>query len=184
MWRMTATPRSPPRSRPPAAPPADDGGPRLFSGSGTWARRSRRYWLRAAGIGEDVIGGRASLAAEDGERRNFHRSARTLPAARGHAGPVSHRHDTTGHSTGQASPVVLFPAAWRGTAPGCWSSRTGSAQEVRGLNPHSARRTPTPRPPAAVQGVDRLPAATAKAPLPGRSKAQRRPRHQEAQARE
>ena len=32
--------------------------PRFFRGSGTWARRSRRYWLRAAGIGEDVIGGR------------------------------------------------------------------------------------------------------------------------------
>jgi hypothetical protein len=35
--------------------------PRLFRGSGTWARRSSRYWLRAAGIGEDVIGGQASL---------------------------------------------------------------------------------------------------------------------------
>jgi hypothetical protein len=30
---------------------------------------------------EDVIGGRASLVA-DGERENFHRSARTLPAIR------------------------------------------------------------------------------------------------------
>jgi hypothetical protein len=28
---------------------------------------------------EDVIGGRASFVAEDGERENFHRSARTLP---------------------------------------------------------------------------------------------------------
>ena len=72
--------------------------PRLFRGSGTWARRSRRYRLRAAGIGEDVIGGRVSLAAEDGERRNFHRSARTLPAARGHAGPINPRYDTAGHS--------------------------------------------------------------------------------------
>jgi len=45
-------------------------------------RRSSRYWLRAAAIGEDVIGGRVSLAAEDGERRNFHRSARAPPAAR------------------------------------------------------------------------------------------------------
>ena len=49
--------------------------PRLYRGSGTLARRSSRYWLRAAGIGEDVIGGLGSLAAEDGERRNFHRSA-------------------------------------------------------------------------------------------------------------
>jgi hypothetical protein len=40
--------------------------PRLFRGSGTWARRSSRYWLRAAGISEDVIGGRASLVADDG----------------------------------------------------------------------------------------------------------------------
>jgi hypothetical protein len=38
-----------------------------------------------------------SLAAEDGERRNFHRSARTLPAARGHAGRVNRRYDTAGH---------------------------------------------------------------------------------------
>ncbi len=72
--------------------------PRLFRGSGTWARRSSRYWLRAAGIGEDVIGGRVSLVAGDGERENFHRSARTLPAARGHAGRISRRYDTTGHS--------------------------------------------------------------------------------------
>lgn len=31
--------------------------PRLFRGSGTWARSSTRYWLRVAVIGEDVIGG-------------------------------------------------------------------------------------------------------------------------------
>src|SRR6185437_13473795 len=60
--------------------------PRFFRGSGTWARRPSRYWLRAAGIGEDVIGGRASLGADDGERRNFHRSARAPPAIRRHAG--------------------------------------------------------------------------------------------------
>jgi hypothetical protein len=34
--------------------------PRLFRGSGTWARRPSRYWLRAAVIGADVIGGRVS----------------------------------------------------------------------------------------------------------------------------
>ena len=39
-----------------------------------------------------------SLAAEDSERRNFHRSARALPAARGHAGPINRRYDTAGHS--------------------------------------------------------------------------------------
>ena len=72
--------------------------PRLFRGSGTWARRSSRYWLRAAGIGEDVIGGRASLVADDGERENFHRSARALPAARRHAGHISRCYDTAGHS--------------------------------------------------------------------------------------
>ena len=72
--------------------------PRLFRGSGTWARRSRRYWLRAAPIGEDVIGRRASLAAEDGERRNFHRSARAPPATWRHAGHIIHRYDTAGHS--------------------------------------------------------------------------------------
>jgi hypothetical protein len=72
--------------------------PRFFRGSGTWARRWSRYWLRAAGIGEDVIGGRASLAAGDGERENFHRSARALPAARGHAGRIIRRYGTAGHS--------------------------------------------------------------------------------------
>ena len=72
--------------------------PRLFRGSGTWARRSSRYWLRAAGIGEDVIGERASLVAGDGERENFHRSARTLPATRRHAGHINRRYDTAGHS--------------------------------------------------------------------------------------
>jgi hypothetical protein len=72
--------------------------PRLFRGSGTWARRSSRYWLRAAGIGEDVIGGRESLVAGHGECRNFHRSARAPPASRGHAGRITHRYGTAGHS--------------------------------------------------------------------------------------
>ena len=72
--------------------------PRLFRGSGTWARSWRRYWLRAAGIGEDVIGGRVSLAAGDGERENFHCSARVLPATRKHAGHISRRYDTPRHS--------------------------------------------------------------------------------------
>ena len=67
--------------------------PRLFRGSGTWARRSSRYWLRAAPMGEDVIGGRASLVAGDGERENFHRSARALPATRRHAGHISRYYD-------------------------------------------------------------------------------------------
>jgi hypothetical protein len=49
-------------------------------------------------IGEDVIGGRVSLVAEDGERENFHRSARALPAARGHAGRITCRYDIAGHS--------------------------------------------------------------------------------------
>jgi hypothetical protein len=35
-----------------------------------WARRSSRYWLQAAGMEEDVIGGRVCLVADDGERRN------------------------------------------------------------------------------------------------------------------
>ena len=36
------------------------------------------------------------LAAEDGERENFHRSARALPAAPGHAGHINRRYDTAG----------------------------------------------------------------------------------------
>jgi len=39
-----------------------------------------------------------SLVAGGAECRNFHRSARALPAARRHAGPVSHRYDTAGQS--------------------------------------------------------------------------------------
>src|ERR1700733_1796921 len=40
--------------------------PRLLRGSGTWARRSSRYWQRAAGIGEDVIGGGGAPRAGGG----------------------------------------------------------------------------------------------------------------------
>jgi hypothetical protein len=47
---------------------------------------------------EDVIGGRVSLAAEDGERRNFHRSAQASPATCGHAGHFTRYHDNAGHS--------------------------------------------------------------------------------------
>jgi hypothetical protein len=54
--------------------------PRVFPGSGTWARRSSRYWLRAAGMGKDVTDGRESLDAVDGEREDVHRSGRVLPA--------------------------------------------------------------------------------------------------------
>ena len=72
--------------------------PRRFRGSGTWARSSSRFWPRAADMGEDVIGGRASLVAGDGERENFHRSAWTLPATRRHAGHISRCYETQGHS--------------------------------------------------------------------------------------
>jgi hypothetical protein len=49
-------------------------------------------------MGEDVIGGRVSLMAGDGERENFHRSARTSPATCGHAGHFTRYNDTAGHS--------------------------------------------------------------------------------------
>jgi hypothetical protein len=49
-------------------------------------------------IGKDVIGGRVSLVADDGERENFHRSARALPATRRHAGHITCRYGTPGHS--------------------------------------------------------------------------------------
>jgi hypothetical protein len=39
-----------------------------------------------------------SLVAEDGERENFHRSVRALPAARGHAGRITRRYDIAGHT--------------------------------------------------------------------------------------
>ena len=92
--------------------------PRLFRGSGTWARRSRRYWLRAAGMGEDVIGGRASLVAGDGERENFHRSARALPATRRHAGHITRRYDIAGHSlNSRLCRVPAWPRATGSCAP-------------------------------------------------------------------
>jgi hypothetical protein len=47
---------------------------------------------------EDDIGGRASLVADDGERENFHRSARALPATRRHAGHIIRSYDTAGQS--------------------------------------------------------------------------------------
>ncbi len=45
---------------------------------------------------EDVIGGRASFVADDGERENFHRSARALPATRGHAARPTRCYDIAG----------------------------------------------------------------------------------------
>ena len=54
---------------------------------------------------EDVIGGRVSLGAEDGERGNFHRSVRALPAAPGHAGHITCRYDIAGHSLNEAFAV-------------------------------------------------------------------------------
>ena len=83
---------------PTASTPQPVPAPASLPRSGTWASRSSRYWLRAAGIGEDVIGGRASLVANDGECQNFHRSARTLPATRGHAGLIIRHYNTAGHS--------------------------------------------------------------------------------------
>jgi hypothetical protein len=49
-------------------------------------------------MGEDVIGGRVSLVADDGERENFHRSAQASPATCGHAGRFTHSYDIAGHS--------------------------------------------------------------------------------------
>ena len=39
-----------------------------------------------------------SLVADDGERENFHRSARAPPATRRHAGRITCRYDIAGHS--------------------------------------------------------------------------------------
>jgi DDE_Tnp_1-associated len=72
--------------------------PRFLRGSGTWASRSGRYWLRAAGTGEDGIGGQVSLVAGNGECENFHRSAQALPATSRHARHITRRYGTAGHS--------------------------------------------------------------------------------------
>lgn len=42
---------------------------------------------------------------------NFHRSARTLPAALRHAGRINRRYDTTGHSLDSGFAVSLTIAA-------------------------------------------------------------------------
>lgn len=63
---------------------------RLLPGSGIRARRSGRYWLRAAGIGRDGIGGHVSLVGGDGSRSEPHRS-RVPPATRRHAGHTTRR---------------------------------------------------------------------------------------------
>ncbi len=50
--------------------------------------------------------------ADDGERRNFHRSARAPPAARGHAGPINRRYGTRRSQpqfTTLPRPCVLTP---------------------------------------------------------------------------
>jgi hypothetical protein len=44
------------------------------------------------------MSGRASLGADDGECRNFHRSARAPPATRRHAGHTRINYDTAGHT--------------------------------------------------------------------------------------
>jgi hypothetical protein len=73
--------------------------PRLLRGSGTWDSRPGRYRTRAAaGIKEDVMSGRESFGADDGECENFHRSARAPPASRRHARHISLNYDTAGHS--------------------------------------------------------------------------------------
>jgi hypothetical protein len=95
--RRTTAPPAATAAIPTASSPASGcRRPRLLCGSGTWARRSRRYWLHTAAVmGED---GRASLGADDGERENFHRSARAPPATHGHAGHITPHHDTAGHT--------------------------------------------------------------------------------------
>ena len=75
-----------------------DAGDRASSAGRGPGQGDRADWLRAAGIGEDVIGGRASLVAGNGEREE-------LPSFR--PGPARHSptlpahiplHDIAGHS--------------------------------------------------------------------------------------
>jgi hypothetical protein len=69
--------------------------PALLPGSGTWARRSSRYWLRAAPIGEDVIGGRPSWQAMVSVRTSI------VPP-----GPCPPLEDTPGASPAATAPQV------------------------------------------------------------------------------
>jgi hypothetical protein len=62
---------------------------------------------------EDVIGGRASFVADDGERENFHRSARALPATRGHAARPTRCDDIAGQRLTSRlcrAPALIAPA--------------------------------------------------------------------------
>jgi hypothetical protein len=45
-------------------------------------------------MGEDVTGRQVSPVAGNGERENFHRPARVLPATSRHAGRITCRYDT------------------------------------------------------------------------------------------
>jgi len=63
-------------------------------------------------MGKDVIGGRVSLVAEDGQCENFHRSVRALPAARGHAGRITCRYDIAGQNLN--SRLCRIPASGAG----------------------------------------------------------------------
>jgi hypothetical protein len=75
--------------------------------------------LRAAGMGEDVIGGRASLVADDGDCECFHRSARALRATRRHAGHPTRCYDIAGQSLTSylAVSLVLGPNGFTEPAP-------------------------------------------------------------------
>jgi putative ATP-dependent endonuclease of OLD family len=88
--------------------------------------------------------------ANDGECRNFHRSARTLPATRGHAGLIIRHYNTAGHSLN--SRLCRVPASsdsvviWR-TWEGGSDKITGKAfayppfEEIRRKNGAIAKRT-------------------------------------------
>ena len=57
------------------------------------------------------MSGRASLGADDGECRNFHRFARAPPATCRHAGHIIPNYDTAGHTlTSQLCRVPAVPA--------------------------------------------------------------------------
>jgi hypothetical protein len=64
--------------------------------------RDRRRRHRRAGV----------PVAGDGERENFHRSARALPATRRHAGHITRRYETAGHYL-----ITTLPGPWRDGRP-------------------------------------------------------------------
>ena len=139
--------------------------PRFFRGSGTWARRPRRCWQRAAAMGEDVIGGRCPSWQAMVSVKNFHRSARARPP------PADTQDESSAVTTSQVTPSTQDFAVSRGkrhrrlTDPCCRRAELASRWRparfeprphcLEGRSRQGSTCTPPGRRPLAVPVADR-----------------------------